>query len=122
MHGIVESGEAAETSQSYGPLAEAVREVMSIGGSAVLVGKRAPSPLPAALGKRNTQRAAGEQREGLQRKGNSGDASFRSAVRRPASGQTLSLAGASAAGGEENGTSPLPRERGGSRRRASRRR
>ena len=37
MHGIEESGEAADAAQVYGPLAEAVLKVMSIGGSAVLM-------------------------------------------------------------------------------------
>ena len=37
MHGIEESVEASHVAETYGPLAEAVREVMSIGGSAVLM-------------------------------------------------------------------------------------
>ena len=37
MHGIEESGDAAEAAQAFGPLAEAVGEVMSVGGSAVLM-------------------------------------------------------------------------------------
>ena len=37
MHGIEESSEAAEATETYGPLAEAVREIMSVGGSAVLM-------------------------------------------------------------------------------------
>ena len=37
MHGIEESGDAAEGAETYGPLAEAVGEVMSVGGSAVLM-------------------------------------------------------------------------------------
>ena len=37
IHGIEESGEAADAAEGCGPLAEAVREVMSIGGSVVLM-------------------------------------------------------------------------------------
>lgn len=37
MHGIEESAEASHVAETYGPLAEAVREVMAIGGSAVLM-------------------------------------------------------------------------------------
>ena len=37
MHGIEESAEASHVAETYGPLAEAVGEVMSIGGSAVLM-------------------------------------------------------------------------------------
>ena len=37
MHGIEESDEASHVAETHGPLAEAVREVMSIGGSAVLM-------------------------------------------------------------------------------------
>ena len=37
MLGIEESSEAAHAAQTYGPLAEAVREIMSVGGSAVLM-------------------------------------------------------------------------------------
>ena len=37
MHGIEESSEASHVTETYGPLSEAVREVMSIGGSAVLM-------------------------------------------------------------------------------------
>ena len=37
MHGIEESGESSHVAETYGPLAEAVGEVMSIGGSAVLM-------------------------------------------------------------------------------------
>ena len=37
MHGIEESAEASHVAETYGPLAEAVREIMSIGGSAVLM-------------------------------------------------------------------------------------
>ena len=37
MHGIEESSEAAHAAETYGPLAEAVREIMSVGGSAVLM-------------------------------------------------------------------------------------
>ena len=37
MLGIEESGEASGVAQTYGPLAEAVREIMSVGGSAVLM-------------------------------------------------------------------------------------
>ena len=37
MHGIEESAEASHVAETYGPLAETVREIMSIGGSAVLM-------------------------------------------------------------------------------------
>ena len=37
MLGVEESSEATYAAQTYGPLAEAVREIMSIGGSAVLM-------------------------------------------------------------------------------------
>ena len=37
MLGIEESGEASYVAQTYGPLAESVREIMSVGGSAVLM-------------------------------------------------------------------------------------
>ena len=37
MHGIEESREAVPAAEAYGPLAEAVREIMSVGGSAVLM-------------------------------------------------------------------------------------
>ena len=37
MFGIEESGEATYVAQTYGPLAEAVREIMSVGGSALLM-------------------------------------------------------------------------------------
>ena len=37
MLGIEESSEASHVTETYGPLAEAVREVMSVGGSAVLM-------------------------------------------------------------------------------------
>ena len=37
MLGIEESSEASYVAQTYGPLAEAVREIMSVGGSAVLM-------------------------------------------------------------------------------------
>ena len=37
MLGIEESGEASPVAETYGPLEEAVREVMSVGGSAVLM-------------------------------------------------------------------------------------
>ena len=37
MHGIEESGESTYVAETYGPLAEAVREIMSVGGSAVLM-------------------------------------------------------------------------------------
>ena len=37
MLGIEESSEASHVAETYGPLAEAVREIMSVGGSAVLM-------------------------------------------------------------------------------------
>ena len=37
MHGIEESAEASHVAEAYGPLAETVREIMSVGGSAVLM-------------------------------------------------------------------------------------
>ena len=37
MHGIEESSETADEAETYGSLAEAVRESMSVGGSAVLM-------------------------------------------------------------------------------------
>ncbi len=37
MFGIEESSEASGVTESYGPLADAVREIMSVGGSAVLM-------------------------------------------------------------------------------------
>ena len=37
MHGIEESREATYMAETYGPLEEAVREIMSVGGSAVLM-------------------------------------------------------------------------------------
>ena len=37
MHGIEESSEASHVAETYGPLAEAVRDIMSIGGSVVLM-------------------------------------------------------------------------------------
>ena len=37
MHGIEESSEAAHAAEAYSPLADAVREIMSVGGSAALM-------------------------------------------------------------------------------------
>ena len=37
MFGIEESGEAAHAAETHGPLADAVREIMSVGGSALLM-------------------------------------------------------------------------------------